>query len=460
MLRSLVAALLTAGLLVAGCQKAPPATQPEAAPAADASIEGVGEPAWVSDAAVYELFIPDFTEAGTFRAAIGRLDALDRLGINTIWLMPIHPIGEERRKGALGSPYAIRDYYAVNPNYGTKEDFRAFVDAAHARGIKVIIDFVANHTAWDHPWTEAHPAWYTGGAPMVPVSPSGDTTNWTDVADLNYDNPALRQEMIDVMQYWVRAFNIDGYRCDVAGWVPDSFWTAAIDSVETIKPVLMLAEHADPAIHQNGFDWTYAWPFYGALKKVWADTASVRTLAAQVDTTLQALPPGAERLRFTTNHDETAWDAPPPALFDGIAGAQAATMLAFTMSGIPLIYNGQELGVREPVPFFEATPYDWSQESAMRPFFRTFFSLYSDSEALREGALDVLDASTDDVLLYTRTATEDTLLIAVNVRDRAATVPVPATFRSRVLTDAIEGVRMEAAAIELPPYGFMLLEVE
>ena len=223
----------------------------------------MGEPAWVQGATVYEVFVPDASEEGTFQGLIRRLDEIQQMGVNTLWLMPIHPIGEKRRKsdiGSLGSPYSIEDYYAVNPDYGTKEDFRALVDSVHARGMHIIIDLVANHTAWDHPWLEKHPDMYSDGPTngfTVPVL-DGDTTDWTDVVELDFDSPRTRQEMIDVMQYWVREFNIDGYRCDVAHAVPLDFWENAIDSVETHKEVLMLAEAAEPEMHEVGFDQTYA----------------------------------------------------------------------------------------------------------------------------------------------------------------------------------------------------------
>lgn len=206
-----------------------------------AVIDGVGEPAWVKGATVYEVFVPDASEAGTFQGLIGRLDKIQEMGVNTLWLMPIHPIGEKRRKsdvGLLGSPYSIRDYYDVNPDYGTKEDFRALVDSVHARDMHIIIDLVANHTAWDHPWLDEQPDLYSDG-PIngftVPVL-NGDTTDWTEVVDLNYDNPTTRQKMIDVMQYWVREFDIDGYRCDVAHAVPLDFWENAIDSAQVPLP--------------------------------------------------------------------------------------------------------------------------------------------------------------------------------------------------------------------------------
>lgn len=440
-----------------------PSAEPPA-PESDA-IEGVGEPAWVQDATIYEVFIPDASEEGTFRGLIGRLDEIEELGINTLWLMPIHPIGEERRKseiGPLGSPYSIKDYRAVNPDYGTKADFQALVDSVHARDMHIIIDLVANHTAWDHPWLEEHPDMYTDG-PIngftVPVM-NGDTTDWTDVVDLDYDNPRTRQEMIDAMQYWVREFNIDGYRADVAGAVPSDFWDAAIDSVEAVKPVMMLAEAAEPEMHEVGFDLTYAWPFYDRLKRVWSEDRPVGTLASQVDSTLNALPGDGRRMRFTTNHDETMWDAPPPELFDGVEGSKAAFVLASTLPGVPLVYNGQELGVQDTVSFFARTPHDWEQDAALTDFFRSQLSLYRDSPALQHGELNVLSPDAEDVLVYTRSADEEEMLLAVNVRGEAATVDVPAEYTDATLVDATTGEEVSGDAMELGPYGYRILSVE
>lgn len=463
--RSAALALVFVLGVLAGCGPSSDAPSSETADSPPAEIDGVGEPAWVQDATVYEVFVPDASQEGTFQGLIDRLDEIESMGVTTLWLMPIHPIGEERRKsdiGALGSPYSISDYRAVNPDYGTKEDFQALVDSVHARDMHIILDLVANHTAWDHPWLEEHPDMYSDG-PIngftVPVM-NGDTTNWTDVVDLNYDNPRTRQEMIDIMQYWVREFDVDGYRCDVAGAVPHDFWTAAIDSVEAIKPVMMLAEDAQPKMHEAGFDLTYAWPFYDRLKSVWEDDRPVRTLVGQVDSTLESLPGAAERLRFTTNHDETMWDAPPPELFDGVEGSKAAFVLASTMPGVPLVYNGQELGVADTVSFFARTPYDWDQDAPLKDFYSTHLSLYNDSPALQDGGLEVLTPEAEDVLVYTRSTDRDEMLLAVNVRDEAATVDVPAEVAEATLVNAITGDEQSGDTMELGPYGYRIFHVE
>lgn len=425
---------------------------------------GVGKPAWIADAVLYEIFVPDFSPKGTFQGVIKRLDSLQALGVNTLWLMPIHPVGKKRAKtdiGPLGSPYAVRDYYTVNPDYGTEEDFRALVDSVHARGMYLIIDLVANHTAWDHPWITEHPDWYTPG-PIdgftYPVL-HGDTTDWTDVVDLNYDHPELRQAMIDVMKYWVQVFDIDGYRCDVAHGVPLDFWKAAIDSVEKIKPVLMLAEAAEPEMHLVGFDLTYAWPFYHQLKEVWQG-ASLRRLVRQVDSTLGLLPPGARRLRFTTNHDETMWDAPPPVLFQGEAGSMAAFVLATSMPGVPLLYNGQELGVRERVSFFARTPYRWDAPAspALYAFYQRYLNFYRRSKALRHGSLTVLNLDADDVLVYLRATDADTLLLMVNVRNRPETVVLPESIRRQRWVEVFAADTLATTALTLDAYHFRIYQ--
>ncbi len=457
-MRTVFYLLLTTLLAVLfGCTASSESERPQVPP-------GVGKPEWIADAVIYEIFVPDFSPEGTFQGIIKRLDSLQALGVNTLWLMPIHPVGKKRAKtdiGPLGSPYAVRDYYAINPDYGTEEDFRALVDSVHARGMYIIIDLVANHTAWDHPWVTEHPDWYTPG-PIdgftYPVL-NGDTTDWTDVVELNYDNPELRQAMIDVMQYWVRTFDIDGYRCDVAHGVPLDFWKAAIDSVEKIKPVLMLAEAAGPEMHWAGFDLTYAWPFYHQLKEVWRG-APLHTLVQQIDSTLRQLPPGARRLRFTTNHDETMWDAPPPVLFGGDRGSMAAFVLATSMPGVPLLYNGQELGTRERVSFFARTPYPWEAPDSpeLYAFYRRYLNLYRQREALRRGALTVLNPEADDVLVYLRTTDADTLLLIVNVRDQAETVVLPEGIRGRRWVEVFTADTLAADTLTLGSYHYRIYQ--
>lgn len=465
-LSATIALLLTAAL-IAGCG-AETDTSPDAAPASTpldiVADEGVGEPDWAREVIMYEIFVPDFSEEGTFQGVVDRLDSLKAMGINTLWLMPIHPVGKERAKtdiGPLGSPYAVTDYKGVNPDYGGEEGFRTLVEEVHARDMYIIIDWVANHTAWDHPWIEDHPEYYTEGPvdgrftyPLL----DGDTTDWTDVVDLNFDNQEMRGKMIDAMQFWVEEYNIDGFRCDVAHQVPLDFWDTAIDSVEAVRPVLMLAEAAEPEMHTVGFDLTYAWPGYGAIKGVWEGNPASSFLT-QADTTLEDLPGASQRLRFTTNHDETAWDEPPTEVFGGIEGSKAAFVLATSVPGAPLIYNGQELGVEDTISFFEATPYDWSQESEVRDFYTDYLQFYSTSAIMKAGAFEVLTPDAKDAVLISRTTDDGELLIAVNVRDREASLSLPDAYAGNTLTDVLTGETVSGDAISLAPHGYHILRV-
>lgn len=450
LLRSLSLAFVLAILLLVACEPPDPA---EPAPE---------QADWIQDGIVYEMFIPDFSEEGTFEGATENFDHLEDLNVTTIWLMPIHPIGEERAKtdiGPLGSPYSIRDYYDVNPDYGSQEDFQAFVDSAHARDMRVIIDLVVNHTAWDHPWLEENPDWYEEG-PIdgftIPVL-NGDTTDWTDVVQLDLQNEEVRTEMKNVMQFWVDEFNIDGYRADVAHQVPLDFWDAAIDSVEAVKdPVFMLAEAAEPEMHDVGFDMTYSWPEYGTLLSLWEDGAPASDYVESVVSHEAELAPPGQRLQFTTNHDETAWDAPPPELFGGLDGSEAAFVLVSSMPGAPLVYNGQELGVQDTVSFFEATPYDWDQENSLLPFYQEFLEVYAGSPALHRGELEIHSPNAEDALLYSRVAENDEMLFAVNVRDDEASVSLPAEHTDRTWTDVFSGETESLDELDLDPYEYRI----
>jgi glycosidase len=287
---------------------------------------------------------------------------------------------------------------------------------------------------------------------------NGDTTDWTDVVDLNFGNQEMRTKMIDAMQYWVREFDIDGYRCDVAHQVPLDFWTAAIDSVETVKPVLMLAEAAEPAMHDSGFDLSYAWPYYGALKEVWEEEAPAHGLLAQVDSTRNVLHERAHRLRFTTNHDESMWDATPIEIFGGRDGSEAAFVLSATLPGVPLMYNGQELGIADTVSFFAAQPYNWEQGDTMVPFYTQVLGTYQSSPALRGGDFEVLSTDSDDVALYRRSADAQELVVVINVRNESTTVDLPAPYQEASFTDLLSDTVVSGPTLTLQPYAYHVLQ--
>lgn len=409
-------------------------------------------------AALYEVFVRDFSPSGDFRGVMAGLDRIQATGAEVVWLMPVHPIGEANRKGTLGSPYSVRDYRGLNPDFGTEADFRALVDAVHARGMRLIIDWVPNHTAWDHRWAAEHPGFYTrgpDGGMQVPRDNEGKPTDWTDVAELDYDNPALRRAMIEEMRYWLTELDVDGFRVDVAGMVPDLFWREALPELRAAGANLLLAEWGEPRMHELGFDLTYGWASYGRLKDAWKGGPAAGFVRAEVDE-LREMPAGGLRLRFTTNHDETAWDAPPVELFGGPAGARAAFVAMALLPGPVLLYNGQEVESPQRLPLFEREAVDWDRPGAAeaRAFYRSVVELSRTHPALVGGALQAVETDAPrDVIAYRR----DGVLVLVNTRPS----PVRATVRGVGLDGArvLLGAAPQGAAVALPPHGYAVLEL-
>lgn len=411
-------------------------------------------PDWVEDAVLYEISVRDFTQDGTFRAVIPHLPRLKQMGVTALWLMPIHPIGKERRSGEWGSPYSVRDYYAVNSNYGSKEDFRALVEAVHEHDMRILLDLVANHTAWDHPWIEEHPEWYEQDEAGDITHPEG--TDWTDVAALNYEHPEVRTAMKQVMQYWVEEFNIDGYRGDAAGRVPADFWESAIEELRSSASVMMLAEAESPALHERGFDVSYSWNVYRTLNAIWNGAPTSR-LATVLADERETFPDHALRLRFTTNHDEVAADGPPIALFNGPRGAQAAALLSAVVPGMPLLYNGQEVGAA--IPPFRGMSIQWDEHPDMEAFYTRLLRRIHSTPAVRRGNLTVHHPAGTDVIVLERTAEQDRLLILINVRDRTVQAPLPARWQGRSLRDVFQDdVRREGESVTLPGYGYRVYQ--
>ncbi len=444
-------------LLLASCHAASrPAPGVSPVPAATAASDA----AWISRGAVYEVFVRDFSPSGDFRGVIAGLDRIAATGANILWLMPIHPVGVANRKGTFGSPYAVRDYHAVNPEFGTAADFQALVDAVHAHGMRLIIDWVPNHTAWDNVWTTEHPDYYVRDAEgrlTVPRDDKGNLTDWTDVAQLDYGNPSLRQAMIAAMRWWLTTYGIDGFRVDAAGFVPDAFWREAVPAVRAgvSRRILMLAEWGDVKMHRFGFDLTYSWDGYARLKEVWRGAPASTFVTAELADEA-AMPAGGARIRFTTNHDETAWDEPPILLFGGPAGARAAYVAMALLPGPPLLYNGQEIESPQKLPLFERDPVMWSRAGASeaRAFYRRVVELARTDPAFAAGGtLAVNTSAPDDVISYRR----GDAVVLVNTRDRA--VPFTVSGQDFAGTrDLLSGTRHEGGnAFALPPHGFLVL---
>ena len=415
LMRRAVSAALASALVALGlATRLPAQTRP------DVSGLSARVPAdWVRDAVVYELNVRTFTEAGTFAATTARLPELRDLGVTVVWLMPIHPLGQVKKKGRIGSPYAVRDYLAVNPDYGTMDDLRRLVREAHRLGMKVILDVVLNHTSWDNALLQ-RPGFHKRDAAGNVLSPY----DWTDIAQLDYANPATRTYIRDVLAYWVREADIDGYRADVAFLVPTDFWEAARAHVDGIKPGLMwLAESHEADLLVKAFDLDYAWPSYHALKDAIQGTRPARVIRETWEADQRIYPRGAVQLRFADNHDETR----ATTLF-GTKGALAASALIFTMDGVPMLYNGMEVG--DPTEsgspaLFEDLPVFWGARER-RPEFPRFYAqlipFRQAHAALRRGTLRwVRNADEDRVVTFLRADASEELLVAINLSNRPFT---------------------------------------
>jgi glycosidase len=453
------------GVVAALAAACTPVQSPET-PAQRTSAGALVHPAWSRRAVIYEVNVRQFTPEGTLRAVQPHLPRLKALGVDVVWLMPVQPIGRKNRKGTMGSYYSISDYTAINPEFGTMADFDALVAAAHREGLKVLLDWVPNHTAFDHPWITQHTDWYVTRADGTVINArdnDGHDTDWTDVAELNYDNPALRRAMIDAMRWWLEHGKVDGFRCDVAGGVPLDFWLQARKELLTVRPDLfMLAEAEDPRIHA-AFDMTYGWEFHHLLNAV----AQGKMPAPAVDQYLahqdSAYGRDAYHLYFTSNHDENSWNGSE---FERMgANAQAAFVLAATLRGsMPLLYTGQEVSLRKRLRFFEKDTVDWSGPS-LAPFYHALFDLKHTHAALANGAAGGdqttlhMDAG-ERVYAFVRSRGSDVVLVALNFGD----APVSAAYRdlrqAGRFTDWFTRAAVDLATagkLEIPAHGYRVL---
>ena len=391
---------------------------------------------WVRDGAIYSVYLRSFSPEGTFAGLEKRIPELQQFGITTIWLMPIHPVGVKNRKGTLGSPYAVQDYYGINPEFGTLDDFKKLLATVHGHGMKLIIDLVANHTSWDSKLITDHPEWFTKNGKGEIVAPNAD---WHDVADLDYSNAGLRRYMIDMLLYWVRDVGIDGFRCDVAEMVPTDFWEAARAELDKIKPIMMLSEGALPEQHVKAFDLTYSWNLYDAFAPMLSGQRPVALLDQILNTEGMQFPHGSLRMRFTTNHDKNAWDAPAVEKF-GKAGLKLATVLVNTFPGVPLIYTGEEVANDRKLSLFEKVSVDWMRPRELGDMYRRLFALRHTNSALsRGGFIRVAGDQEKAVYAFLRVDGNKRVFVAVNVGD----APVRVKLQMPAVHDAQERSRLK-----------------
>jgi cyclomaltodextrinase / maltogenic alpha-amylase / neopullulanase len=387
--------LFTTAVLIAAL-----ATTLQAAPATEPIFnwdrQARALPEWARNATIYEINVRQYSEAGTFAAVETDLDRIASLGVEILWLMPIHPIGEVNRKGSLGSYYAVRDYFGVNPEFGDAESFRSFVRAAHARGLKVILDWVANHSSWDNPLTQTQPELYEKNEQGQFVPPHG--TDWTDVIQFDLEHPGLLRFHIEAMRYWVTEFGVDGFRCDYALGLPVGFWEKVGQALRQERSdIFLLAESDQGEMLPDAFNLIYGWELMHGFDAIAQGRAPANSLDAILARRSLILPRNGLEMLMITNHDENSWNG---TVFERLGGGHRTfAALSFTMNGVPLIYNGQEIGLDRRLEFFEKDPIQWSA-SPLFSFYQKLVKLRSTHPALLPGSPTTRIPTTNDAAVY------------------------------------------------------------
>lgn len=416
-------------------------------------------PDWSKNATLYQINTRCFTAEGTFKALIPHLPRIKALGADILWLMPIHPIGEKNRKGILGSPYSVQDYYEINPEFGTKSDFSELVQKVHALEMKIIIDWVPNHTAWDNPLTQSHPHFYL-------KSPEGEFKptpwyDWEDIIELDYAQPDLQAYMQEAMCYWVENFDIDGFRCDVAGFVPLSFWTKARKALDAIKPVFLLAEWENRDMHSS-FEATYAWSLWVALHNLVKNKGGLGGLWEYLALDVKTFPPESYRMTFTDNHDKNAWEGTQFKNF----GDALPLCIAFTqvVRGVPLIYGGQEAGLDKSLAFFEKDEIEWKNHP-LAAFFTRLFALKHENQALWNGIHGgavhrIAHEHINEAIAFYRTKNGYSIVFVGNFSDK----PLELSLKSPILNgtfnnfkDSIQHPLNGSWSLQIKPWDYALL---
>lgn len=413
---------------------------------------------WVKHTNIYEVNVRQYTPEGTFNAFARHLPRLKEMGVETIWFMPITPIAQKNKKGTLGSQYAAADYTAISPEFGTMADWKALVKQAHDMGFKVIIDWVANHTGWDHVWTQTHPEYYEKDPATKDFKIA---SGMDDIIELDYKNPALRRAMIDAMKFWITESDIDGFRCDLASWVEADFWEEAAKELNAIKPLFWLGE-LDPLEspeYMKVFDAGYTWKWMHKTRAFYQEQQGV----AGLDSLLQQYQQAAGmQAWFTTNHDENTWNGTEYEKYGEAAPALA--VFSCTWPGLPLVYSGQELPNMKRLEFFEKDPIEWKQEYKMAPFYKTLLGLHSTHPALNADAaiapVQRLHTPHDNqVLAYVRTHGNRQVLTVLNLSREAVTFTVPDGAVKGRLKEVFHGVHHnfdQHHTLELKPWQYLV----
>ena len=419
----------------------------------------VTHPEWSKNANIYEVNIRQYTQEGTLKAFQEHLPRLQEMGVTILWLMPVFPIGKINRKGELGSYYSVKDYKTVNPDVGTLRDLKALVKDAHDRGMKVILDWVANHTAWDHTWTSTHPEWYTKDGEGNFHPPNED---WPDVIKLDYANQEMRTAMIDALKYWVTEADIDGYRCDVANLVPTGFWNQARKELDAIKPVFMLAESDHPELQVEAFDMSYDFHLYYLMNAIASGKKTFEALDKHLENEQQTYAPDDYRMRFTSNHDENSWDG--PAIERLHKNLPVFIVLSATIGGMPLIYGGQEAALNRKLAFFEKDEINWKGDP-LQGLYKTLLKLKTRNKALWNGTnggrfTKIESGAPDGVYAFSRVKEDDEVIVVLNIYGSEQEVALKSIDTSKKYINVFTGQKeaFENQSVIVRAHGFLVLE--
>jgi len=381
---------------------------------------------WINTASVYEVNLRQYTPGGTFAEFRKELPRLKDMGVDVLWFMPLTPISVKNRKGTLGSYYACSNYTAVNPEFGTEAEMKNLFREAHGMGFKILIDWVANHTGWDHHWTYEHPGYYQRD------ETTGDfkkASGMDDIIELDYSNPELRRAMIHAMQYWIDAYGIDGFRCDLAFWVQLDFWKEARTALSSAEPLFWLGEF-DPLDHPQYlevFDAAYTWQWMSATSNFYHEHTAMHTLKHLLEKYDTACGNEHIPLWFTSNHDENSWNGTEYEKYGDMARALA--VFSFTWNGMGLVYSGQELPNTTRLEFFERDPIPWSGYHALHDFYRQLLRLKKEHPALRAADPNVytewMDTGDAPALCYIRHAGRRRVMVLLNLGREPQQVSIP-----------------------------------
>lgn len=384
--------------------------------------KGVANPDWIKQGNIYEVNVRQYTNEGTFNAFAKHLLRLKKMGVQTLWFMPITPISKYDRKGTLGSYYAASDYTAINPEYGTMADWKKLVKQIHKLGMKVITDWVPNHTGADHGWLERHPDFYKKDA----NGKAAVAFDWSDVRQLDYANIEMQDSMIASMKFWIVNTGIDGFRCDVAGEVPGTFWSKCTKELKKVrKDIFMLAEGDKPFLAESGFNAVYTWPMFQMMKKVAAGDSPAYALDSILRTTNKDFPTNTIQMYFTSNHDENSWNKSDFGTFPGAKHAPFAVFTQTMFKTVPLIYSGQEEPVLRAIEFFEKDPMEF-KNFKRQAFYKTLLNLRTTNAALAcDASFRKVNVGNEKALYaYVREKGGKKVFVILNFSGKAQTVTV------------------------------------